>query len=136
MLEQWEADRLLRMPKIYSHTATVDLAAGVDEDYQLESDDGTEFFLLDVRRSPRNPRGGRFQLRYQRDIVLSRLCFAVTHGNPDGEVIGFPHFHRYREGFGDRYATELEAFDDIESMLRFFCKQLHIAEPVIQGGLS
>jgi hypothetical protein len=136
MLEQWEADKLLRMPKIYSHAATVDLAAGVDVDYQLESDDGTEFFLLDVRRGARNPKAGRFQLRYQRDIVLSRLCFAVPHTNPDGETMGAPHFHRYREDFGAQYATQLDEFEDIEAILRFFCKQLHIAEPITQGGLS
>jgi hypothetical protein len=136
MLEQWDADRLLSLPKIYSHTATVDLAAGVDEEYQLESDDGTEFFLLDVWRSRRNPRSGKFQLRYQRDTVLSRLCFAKLHTNPDGVAVGAPHLHRYREGFGDTYARQLDEFDDIEATLRFFCRQFHIADPMTQGGLS
>ncbi|GAA3461442.1 hypothetical protein J2S66_004857 [Saccharothrix longispora] len=60
MLEQWEADHLLRMPKTYSGSLTVDLEQGADDDYQLESDDGTRYFVLDVRRSRRNPRKARF----------------------------------------------------------------------------
>lgn len=136
MLEQWKADRLLSVPKIYTYSATVSLAPGVHQDYQLESNDGSEFFLLDIRRSKRNPNNARFQLRYQRDTVLSRLCMAVSHRNPDGEVIGYPHFHRFHEDHGDRHAIELGPFADAESGLLFFCQQLHIVEPIIQGGLS
>ena len=136
MLEQWQADALLNVPKIYTYSATVNLAPGVHQDYQLESDDGREFFLLDIRRSRRNPNYARFQLRYQRDTVLSRLCMTVTHRNPDGEVLGYPHMHRFIEDHGDHWATQLDPLDDVESGLLFFCRQLHIADPTIQGGLS
>jgi hypothetical protein len=71
MLEQWEADHLLRARKLYSHDAVVDLGRGADNDYQVETDDGLEFFLLDVRGPGRNPAKARFQLRYRRDIVFS-----------------------------------------------------------------
>ena len=73
MLEQWEADQLLLARKVYSHDTVVDLGHGTDNDYQVETDDGTEFFLLDVRGPGRKPAKARFQLRYRRTIVLARM---------------------------------------------------------------
>jgi hypothetical protein len=136
MLEQWEADRLLRMPKTYSGSLAVDLKQGADDDYQLESSDGTAFFVLDVRRSRRNPRKARFQLRYRREIVLARLCTSVPHMNPDGVRIRFPHLHTYKENFGDKWAEEIDLQGDVASSLEFFCKKINLPAPVIQGGLT
>ncbi|WP_410563846.1 DUF6978 family protein [Amycolatopsis sp. cmx-4-61] len=135
MLEQWEADHLLRLPKVYSLSTQVDMAQGADNDYQIESEDGSEHFLLDVRRPLRNKRKVRFQLRYRRDIVLARLCTAVPHGNPDGEQIGFPHLHIYREGYDDKWAEELPEVSDIMSAMDRFCKTINLPSPDIQGGL-
>jgi hypothetical protein len=136
MLEQWEADRLLSMPKIYTHTATVNLAVGVDDEYELESADGTEFFILDVRRPKRNTGNMRFMLRYQRTLVLARLCNSKMHTNPDEAIVGFPHLHRFREDFGVTFAKQVGPFADAAASLSFFCQQLNIDEPVIQGGLT
>ncbi len=98
MLEQWEADALLGVEKMYSHDPVVRLSQGVDYDYQTEAVDEWATFLLDVLRSRRNPRKARYQLRYRRDVVLARLCTSVPHTNPDGEELGAPHLHWYREG--------------------------------------
>lgn len=136
MLEQWEGDRLLVIPKVYSRSMVIDLSMGAAGDYPLESDDATELFVLDIWRSPRNKRKARFQLRYQRDIILARLCTSVPHGNPDGESIGFPHLHTYREGYEDRYAKQLEPFADHCDALHFFCKKINLPTPDIQGGIS
>jgi hypothetical protein len=76
----------------------------------------------------------KFQLRYRRDIVLARLCTSVPHTNPDGIAIGSPHFHRYREGFGARYAESVGPFSDVPSALNFFCDQLNLPQPDIEGG--
>lgn len=136
MLEQWEADHLLLAPKIYSLDATVDLGRGADNDYQVETDDGLEFFLLDVRGPMRDPHKARFQLRYRRDIVLARMCLKARHTNPDGECFDGPHFHRYREGYDDKFAEPLSPFSDLSDALAHFCRSVNLAEPTIQGGLS
>jgi hypothetical protein len=134
MLEQWQADRLLSMRKVYTASLAVDTSRGADRDYQLESDDETEFFLLDVRRSRRNPRGFRVQLRYQRDIVLARFCLSAPHTNPDGKYFNGPHFHRYREEFGAKWATSLPSSYDTVTALEYFCDQINLPAPESRGG--
>jgi hypothetical protein len=136
MLVQGQADYLLTMPKVYVETTTVDLAPGVDDWYILQSDDETETFFLDIRRGRRNQMKARFQLRYRREIVLARLCTSVAHTNPDDEVLGSPHFHRYREGFGDKFAELVDPFPDVPSALNFFCDRVNLPYPDIQGGVS
>ncbi|MGH3812420.1 MAG: DUF6978 family protein [Pseudonocardiaceae bacterium] len=133
MLEQWQADRLLGMRKVYTVSLAVDTSPGADHDYQVESDDETEFFLFDVRRSRRNPRGFRVQLRYQRDIVLARFCLSTPHTNPDGEHFNGPHFHQYREEFGDKWATPLPSSYDIVTALEYFCDKINLPSPEVRG---
>jgi hypothetical protein len=135
MLEQWEADRLLFVRKVYSSILVVNLIQGVNEDYAVESDGGTEHFLLDVYRSRRNPLKARFQLRYRRDVVLARLCTVTRHTNPDGAVIGYPHLHRYREGYGDTWAADVSLSDgEVATALKYFCHSINLPEPHTQGG--
>jgi hypothetical protein len=136
MLEQWEANQLLATPKIYSYEAIVDLSRGADNDYQVETDDGTEFFLLDVRGPGRNPAKARFQLRYRRDVVLARMCLTVSHTNPDGERIGAPHFHQYREGYDDKFAGVCRHFDSLTEALTNFCGRINLPAPSTHGGMS
>ncbi|WP_178379897.1 DUF6978 family protein [Cryptosporangium aurantiacum] len=135
MLEQWQARDLLRMPKIYSRDALVDLSAGVDDDLAIESEDGAEFFLLDVWRSRRSSRKARFQLRYRRGIVLARLCTSIPHTNPDGEHIGAPHLHLFREGYEAKWAEGLAPFPTHRAALEDFCKRINLPTPDIQGGV-
>ena len=91
MLEQWEADRLLSVAKIYSRSTSINLTLGAEDDYQIEDAEGTEFFLLDIWCSSRNKKKARFQLRYRRSVVLARLCTAAGHTNPDGQIVPAPH---------------------------------------------
>lgn len=136
MLEQWDADRLIAMRKIYTRTLTVNLSMGVSEDYSIESDDESEHFLLDVYRSRRNPKKARFQLRYRKDIVLARLCTSVHHTNPDGELLSYPHLHSYRESYGDKWASLVDIPEnDPAGALKFFCHRINLPEPYTQGGL-
>jgi hypothetical protein len=128
MLEQWEANRLLAVPKIYSSDAVVDLSRDACNDYQVETNDGTEFFLFDVHGPGRNPRKAVFQLRYRRHIVLARMCL-VPHTNPDGAKLDGPHFHRYREGYGDRFAEACGHFDDLVEALNNFCERINLPAP-------
>lgn len=74
----------------------------------LASPDGAENFHLDVTRSRINLNKGTFQKRGRTTIVLARLDFGGSpHRNPDGEEIGSPHIHLYREGYNDRWAYPL-----------------------------
>jgi len=134
MLEQWEADQLLLARKVYSHDTVVDLGYGADNDYQVETDNGLEFFLLDVRGPSRNPSKARFQLRYRRNIVLARMCLAGRHTNPDGERFDGPHFHRYREGYGDKFADPIGCHASPGDALEEFCHRVNLPTPKTQGG--
>jgi hypothetical protein len=135
MLEQWKANLLLVVPKVYTATNMIDLAPGTDYDYQLESNDGYEAFIFDVRIPRRNVNKARFQLRYQRSVVLARLCHSAPHTNPDGEFIKSPHFHAYREGFDDKCAESLEGVHGVINSLEVFCRRVNLPLPSFQGGL-
>jgi hypothetical protein len=73
--------------------------------------------------------------------VLARLDFAAPHRNPDGAEIGLPHLHRYREGYGDKWAEEvpdglLTKPDDAWQVLLDFMAYCHVVErPNIVRGL-
>lgn len=136
MLEQWEADLLLRGRKIYSQAAVVDLGRGADNDYQVETTDGNEFFLLDVRGPGRNPGKACFQLRYRREIVLARMCLAAPHTNPDGAKVPAPHFHRFHEDYHDKIAEHVAEFETLGDALEDFCRRINLPVPTIQGGLA
>ena len=67
--------------------------------------DGREEFLLDIRRARIDLAKGTYQNRGREVVILARLDFGgAPHRNPDGEEIGSPHIHLYREGFGDKWA--------------------------------
>ncbi len=112
----------------------IDLAPGADDDYQLESNDGYEVFIFDVRIPRRNVNKARFQLRYQRSVVLARLCHSAPHTNPDGEFVESPHFHTYREGFDDKCAESLEGVRSVIDSLEVFCRRVNLPLPSFQGG--
>ena len=49
-----------------------------------------------------------YQTRARQIIVLARLDFGPDHRNPDGNIVGSPHLHVYREGYGDKWAYKLD----------------------------
>ena len=108
----------------------------------LVSVDGRESFLLDLRRARVDLAKGTYQNRGRQIVVLARLDFGgAPHRNPDGEEIGSPHLHLYREGFGDKWAFPVPSIhfpdlDDpwqtLEDFMRF-CKV--VEPPVIRRGL-
>ena len=49
-----------------------------------------------------------YQTRAHGAIVLVRLDIGgAPHRNPDDELVPCPHLHQYREGYGDKWATQL-----------------------------
>ena len=100
----------------------------------LVSVDGRENFFLDANRSRINLEKGSYQNRVRRSVVLVRLCFGGRpHTNPDGEVIEGDHLHRYKAGFGDKWAnptkqTEFSDLRDLWQMLMEFCDVCNVVE--------
>lgn len=108
----------------------------------LVSSDRREPFLLDLRRSRIDLAKGTYQNRGRQIVVLVRLDFGSRpHRNPDGEEIGSPHLHVYREGFGDKWAyspptDRFAHLDDPWHTLEDFMQFCNVVEPpVIRRGL-
>ena len=109
----------------------------------LVSFDERERFILDIRRSRINLQRGSYQSRGRRVVVLVRLCFGSTsHTNPDGNEVGLPHIHIYREGYGDKWAYPVTAAEfgnlgDQWQTFQDFMQHCNIVEaPNIVRGLS
>lgn len=108
MIPQHEAEQLLAMEKVVITGKPFNLPAKGKESWDLESNDGSEKFIIDVWRGKIEIARYTANHRYRKEIVLARVCVNnKPHMNPDGETISEPHLHLYREGLGDRYAIPL-----------------------------
>lgn len=135
-LTQGEADRLLGIEK---HAAKDDVVhyprPGDRVNVPLISVDRREEFLLDIYRGRVNLGKGTYQNRARVVIVLARLDFGgAPHTNPDGDRIGVPHLHVYREGFADKWAYPLPDGqfsdpDDWWALLEDFMTYCNITPP-------
>lgn len=106
--------------------------------------DERELFSLDLRRGRINLSKGTYQTRGRQVVVLARLDFGSSpHRNPDGEEVGSPRLHLYREGYGDKWAFPLPdarfKFTDLRDrwiMFGDFMRICNIVDPPnIQRGL-
>lgn len=113
ILTQAEADALIRMEKHSADDNPVwfpDPGGAVTVPLVSATEIHREKFLLDISRSRIDLFKGTHQMRGRQVIVLVRLDFGgQPHHNPDGEEIGSPHLHIYREGFGDKWALAVPA---------------------------
>lgn len=142
-LTQAEADALIALAKHRvdaTQWAYPDLGGAIS--VPLVSADRREQFLLDLRRGRIDLAKGTYQNRGRHVVVLVRLDFgAAPHRNPDGEEIGSPHLHIYREGFGDKWAVPVpgDRFADLTNpwrTLEDFMRFCNIVEPpIIRRGL-
>lgn len=108
-LRQDEADSLISMPKIRENEILWNFPGlGNKVAIPLVSEDLREKFLLDINRGRIELLKSTNQLRFHQSIILVRLDLgAQPHRNPDGEIISGPHIHRYREGYGDKWAQPI-----------------------------
>ena len=142
-LTQAEANALIEMEKHRSDDTEWDYPdLGRHVTIPLASVDGRESFLLDLRRGQINLAKGTYQTRARQVVILARLDFGgAPHRNPDGEEIGSPHLHLYREGFGDKWAfpvpsDHFSSSHDAWQVLKDFMRYCNITKPpVIQKGL-
>ena len=142
-LTQVEADALIVMEKIRVNDDLWDYPGlGGSICIPLISKDKRENFILDISRGKIDLLRGRYQNRCRQIIVLVRLDFGgQPHRNPDGEEISSPHFHIYKEGYGDKWAVSLPIdkfpnINDLFQTLQDFMMYCNITEPpLIQKGL-
>ena len=142
-LTQAEADALLALAKRRIDATEHDYPAfGERVTIPLISSDRRESFLLDLRRSRIDLAKGTYQNRARQVVILARLDFGgAPHRNPDGQKIGTPHLHVYREGYGDRWADPVPSdrfadLDDPWRTLEDFMRFCNVVEPpVIVRGL-
>ncbi len=142
-LTQTEADLLFSLQKRRTDTTEWDYPdLGGAITVPLVSTDGREPFLLDLWRGRVDLAKGTYQNRVRQVVVLARLDFGgAPHRNPDGEEIGSPHLHRYREGFGDKWAfpVPLDCFPNLHDpwlTLEDFMRFCSVVEPpFIRRGL-
>jgi len=142
-LTQVEADALIAMEK---HRANEEQhqfpMGGQGLILPLQSSDKREPFLLDISRGRIDLAKVKMQNRARQVVVLVRLDLAGGHHrNPDGEEIPCPHLHRYREGYGDKWAVPVpeECFTsvaDVWATLGDFMAYCNITQPPhIERGL-
>lgn len=142
---QMEADRLMETPKCRVDSRAWSYPGlGGRIIIPLTSTDKREKFWLDVTRGRTDMRKGSYQNRARKTIILARLDFgARPHRNPDGQHIGSPHLHLYREGHGAKWAFEVPSdrfptsAADPWIMLKDFMGFCNVVDrPIIARGLE
>jgi hypothetical protein len=108
----------------------------------LESANRKESFQLDIRHARIDLAKVMYQNRARQVITLVRLDLGEKpHRNPDGQKVGAPHIHLYREGYGDKWAFDLPAgvfrnIGDKWQSLQDFIRYCNISKPpVIERNL-
>jgi len=142
-LTQSEADALIAMEKGRADDSHYDYPGfGGALSVPLQSADKGEQFLLDLHRGRIDLLKVTYQNRARQVVVLVRLDLGgAPHRNPDGEEIVRPHLHRYREGYGDKWAVPAPTnkFSDPSDLwltLRDFMSYCNITKlPFIERGL-
>lgn len=135
-LTQAEADGLLAVDKVRANDDAFDYPGmGGAVTVPLTSIDKREHFLLDISRGRIDLLKSKYQNRGRQVVVLVRLDFGgPPHRNPDGEEVGCPHLHVYREGYGDKWAMPVPGdrfpiMDDLWQTLQDFMTYCNIVEP-------
>lgn len=142
-LTQAEADDLIAMEKHRTNSEYRDFPMrGESVSLPLQSANGREQSLLDMSRGRIDLRKVKMQNRGRQVVVLVRLDLGgPPHRNPDGEEVGTPHLHIYREGYGDKWAFPVPRdrfceLTDVWTTLGDFLKYCNVTRPPhIQRGL-
>jgi len=142
-LTQAEADVLIAMEKHRANEDRSDFPMGGQSlVLPLQSADKREQFLLDLSRGHIDLLKVKMQNRARQVVVLVRLDLGgAPHRNPDGQEIGVPHLHIYREGYGHKWAIPVPAdrfpvIGDPWTTLEDFMRFCNITQPPhIERGL-
>ena len=137
-LTQAEAEKLIEAEKHRVDDKVWDYPnRGEKNSIPLISPVRKEQFLLDMYRGSINLKKVTYQERVRKSVVLLRLDLGTApHRNPDGEEIPPFHLHRYREGFGDKWALPLPGdyfkdLNDLYQVLKDFMEFCNIVQPPV-----
>jgi hypothetical protein len=137
-LTQAEADRLLKVGKHYRGKKSYIFPSGGKKlQIPLVSSDKREKFFLDVNSMRLDITKVTFQTRVRIVIPLARVDIIKGgfHRNPDGTIITGSHIHRYREGYGDKWAEPLPSefgnTDDVFQVFHHFLEYCNVIEKPI-----
>ena len=77
---------------------------------------------------------GTYQNRARQTVILARVDFGgAPHRNPDGVEVPCPHLHRYREGYGTKWAEpvppEFGSGGDPWNLLNRFLEYCNVTQP-------
>jgi hypothetical protein len=113
-----EADFLFGLEKVAVNSDWWDFPLmGTKIEIPLVSLDKKERFFLDVSRGSIDLKKIKYQNRARQVVILARLELSgPPHRNPDDTEIPAPHIHRYKEGFGDKWAypVPVEIFHNLD----------------------
>ena len=129
------ADKLISMPKYYQGRSSIVFEPGMNAEEELVAvDDPREIFRLIIDRGKINPAKAKYMTLARRSVPLLRLELGGNpHRNPDGLIVLCPHLHRYREGFGDRWAEPIsDQFGDPADLLAClvgFMRYCNVVQP-------
>jgi hypothetical protein len=135
VLSQDEADEMLAMQKRFRSSQLISLDVGVRIARDLDPValiEPSPRLMLDIQRATIRLSKIKYQHRGARTVVLARLDVSGSpHTNPDQVEISGTHLHLFREGFEDKWASELVLSEwtdltDKELTLRDFCKRFNI----------
>lgn len=143
-IRQEEADLLIEMRKFRKNDLQYNFPGpGGEIRVPIQSEDKRINFHLDIGRGRIDLSSFKYQNRVHQIIILVRVDTSMKpHRNPDGSLIIGPHLHRYQEGYGTKWATELPrdlfpSFTDRWELLRSFLNYCNIVEPpIIIAGIE
>lgn len=123
-IPQSEADALIEMEKRRADDKVLLFPIpGTRLSVELTSVDKRENFSLDITRAQIRLTKATYQNRARQAIILMRLYLdGPPHRNPDGEEISCPHLHRYRKGYGDKWAipAPVDRYPDCNNLFKTF----------------
>ncbi|MCL2304813.1 MAG: hypothetical protein FWC43_05665 [Planctomycetaceae bacterium] len=109
-LSQADADQLVAMEKHCFENKRYEFPSGGKKiSILLFSHDRRHEFALDIHSGQVDLKKYTFGNRTRSVITLIRVDLRERgrHVNPNNTIITGPHIHRYREGFGDKWAEPL-----------------------------
>lgn len=134
-MDQKSINALLALEKEFLENKIIFPPQGKAIRLDVRSTDGQENFIVDVNRKYMLLERYTYQERYISSDVLVRVDVVENriHRNPDNEIIVGPHVHIWREGYGIKWAYNIEKFygmfrntSDILEIFEDFCSFCNI----------
>lgn len=136
-LTQSDAESLIKNKKIVKNIRPIEfnypIRGGVLEIEVI--DEFKNEYVIGIRQRKIELIKRSHNLRYAKSVTLIRIDYDREHCNPDGNNVGIPHIHVYKEGFNDKFAYKLSDYGiiienqtDIKELLNKFLEFINADE--------